>query len=122
MIIVLCLIEDKVNLVDYVEKLCSRFNFFYGNLFFFYDIVINFLVNCFFFLIFGKEFKLDDCEVEMFVEVVCVFWDLFDVVNMINIFLMLKYIFFDIIRKVKCVGEIWDEIFERKFGEYILIF
>lgn len=44
------------------------------------------------------------------------------VVNFIDVFLILKYIFFEVIKKVKFVGEVWDEIFNRKFKEYVLIF
>ena len=116
------LTEDKANLADHVEKLCSRFNSFHGNPFCPHDIVINSLANCLSSLIFGKELKLDDREVEMLVEAVRVFRDSLDAVNMINTFPMLKYIPFDIIRKAKRAGEIRDEIFERKFGEHISTF
>lgn len=109
-------------MIDYVERLCIRFQFFDGKLFYFYDLVFNFLVNCFLFLIFGEEYKFDDCEIKKFVNVIYVFCNFFGVVNLFDIFLVLKYILFNIIKKVKCVGEICDEIFERKFGEYVLIY
>lgn len=116
------LTEDKANLADHVEKLCSRFNSFHGHPFCPHDIVINSLANCLSSLIFGKELKLDDREVEMLVEAVRVFRDSLDAGNMINVFPMLKYIPFGIIRKAKRAGEIRDEIFERKFGEHISTF
>lgn len=72
--------------------------------------------------IFGKENKLYDYEVDVFIEVFYVFVKFFGVVNVIDIFFIFKIIFFEIIKKVSWVGEIWDEIFERKFKEYVLIF
>ncbi|XP_022795057.1 cytochrome P450 1A1-like [Stylophora pistillata] len=114
--------ENKANIADHTEKLCSRLNSFDGKPFYLHDIMINSVANCLSSLIFGKEHKLNDREVEMLVYAVQVFRESLSAGNMIDTFPMLKYIPMDIFKNTKRAGEIRDEIFERKFEEHILTF
>lgn len=116
------LTEGKVNIADHAEKLCNRFYSCDGMLFDPYDMIFNSLANCLSSLIFGKEHKLDDCEVKKLVHATHVFRDSLGAANLLDTFPILKYIPFDIIKKAKCAGKIRDEIFERKFGEHVSTF
>ena len=116
------LVEDKANVASHVDELCDKFHSSKGKPFWPQDLVFKSLGNCLASLIFGKENKLHDHEVDALIEVLHVFAKSLGAANVIDTFPIFKIIPFEIIKKASRAGEIRDEVFERKFKEHASTF
>ena len=116
------LAEDKTDVASHVNELCDKFHSTKGKPFCPEDLVFKSLANCLSSLIFGKENKLHEQEVDALIEVLHIFAKSLGAANFIDTFPIFKNFPFEIIKKAKRAGEIRDEIFERKFKEHASTF
>ena len=116
------LAEDKANVSSHVDELCDKFHSNKGKPLWPRDLVFKSLGNCLSSLIFGKENKLLDDEVDALIEVLHIFARSLGAANVIDTFPILKNIPIEIIKKASRAGKIRDEIFERKFKEHASTF
>ena len=122
MLTALRLTEDKANIALHVDELCDKFHSTKGNPFGPQDLVFKSLAHCLSSLIFGKENKLHEHEIDTLIRVLHIFAKSLGAANFIDTFPIFKNFPFEIIKNASRGGEIRNEIFERKFKEHVSTF